>query len=301
MPPVRMTLTAAAFCVGPLEDFVAWAERASSAWLTSPLWRSLPGAAMIGAGAGRYRSAEAGQFLAHIAAWRRSHTGRARRLFSAEYCAGTDPMAAEQSVEFVADADAAVAGSPVRHWWQAELSIDALRAQPRWPDHLEALMGVLLAGPLESGYLAPALASPRDPDDEPSAGTGGWGLRVPPLDVSTNGATRLEIGGRCRGARWMVLLDDALVERAGGEEELVGLRAAGVVAASARGRWRLQVPGSPFAGWVHDGPTAAQYGAMARFLEPMTLFDDLALQRARFADNADLLDRYERRFLHELH
>lgn len=299
LKPQPLALTCVAFCSGPLNEFVEWAERQCAGLFRSPLWLPERGAATVGARASRYRAMSEERFLADLAAWRRSQQGSTPGLFAADFCGGPDPVTPVQAVEFVADDAVADASTSVRHLWQATLSLEALRAQSEDAlRHVNALIESMAAGPLESGYVAPVLPWPRDPrSPRPPATVGGWGLRVPSLDVQSNGATRFEIAGQCRGARWCVMLDEDLAAQC--DPALVAhLPDKGVLVGRSGRVHRFQVDASPFERWTRGGAVERRYRAMAAALDPITFFDDLDLQRLRFGNNADLLDRYERRFLH---
>jgi hypothetical protein len=292
----RNGVVCAAFCKGPMTAFIERATQAAAAVTSSPLWSKLPCAATIGAAETRYRATTPEQFLEQIGAWIAFNEADARQLFAFEICAGDDPFNPELGIEVIADRDAVAAGSRVRHLFELRLPIESF-APGDAAAQVELLLHVLQILPVESAYAAPATTWTRRPSvPRPDGRHTAPAFSNRAIDVHVNAATRFEIGGHCRGAYWMVMLNEVLVGAAGGSEMLNELRTAGIAVTSVANGVMLQVGESPYERAELGRSVFARYQALARALEPITLTDDLDLERARFNANPDALDRYERRF-----
>lgn len=287
----------AAFCRGPMESFVEEAVAATAAVCASPLWVELPCSGTIGASAAQYRATTPEQFLRQLGSWMRCNVPARRDLFAFELCAGDDPFNPQVSVEVVADSDAASANGLIRHLFQLRLCPDTL-ASAEAEVNLGLLLDVLQRLPIESAYVAPAVSWTRHPTvGRPDGRHYASAVYNRALDVHSNMATRFIIGGRCRGARSLVLLDQSLLDSIGGDEAMERLQAAGLSVRRFSSGVIIQVSDMPFEAVRVDTPMFARYIALAQELEAITLFDDLDLERARFNANPDALDRYERRFM----
>ena len=294
--PPHVELVCSAFCKGSLDAFVECASAVSREILASPVWADLPSVATIGASATRFQGANSESLLREVAAWREHAPAGGRECFAFQLCSG-DPFDPSQSLEVVADRDASAPRSRVRHLFELRLPLASL--QGPWGRTLgDRLLGALQQLPFESGYIAPGLACPTHPRlGRPDGRHAAPAFVDHALDVHLNAATRFVVGGRCRGARWTVLLDRTLAQQAVDSRSIDQLRAAGLRTRPLDHGLALQATENPGARALLGSDVWLRYQALALALEDITLFDDLDLERSRFAGNADALDRYERRFL----
>lgn len=280
-----------------MESFIEQAVFATATICASPLWVDRPCAGTIGASAAQFRATTPEEFLGQLGAWMRCNVPARRDLFGFALCAGDDPFNPEVSAEVVADSDAASADGLVRHLFQLRLRPDAL-APATAAVNLGLLVDVLQRLPIESGYVAPAISWTLHPTaGRPDGRHAAPAFSNLALDVHANMATRFVIGGRCRGARSLILLDQSLLDEVGGDEAIQHLQSAGLSVRPFSGGATIQVSDTPFEAVRVDTPVFARYSALAQELESITLFDDLDLERVRFNANPDALDRYERRFM----
>lgn len=121
--------------------------------------------------------------------------------------------------------------------------------------------------------------------------------RYPGYDVAVNDLVQLDIGDRVRGARWITLLGPVLTERLGGIEAIREALPADVMIHEVEHVAILRAGLVPEIGDVNRRQAIPMLRAVARVLEPVTLFDEVNLKSyfANFDD--DLLRRWERRFL----
>jgi hypothetical protein len=219
-----------------------------------------------------------------------------RNLFAFDVCAG-DPFLPDASVRVIADSGVVNPEDRTRHL--IEMRWPALEA----PDDVDGLGEELdeFATRLqcESGYCSQAISWSGSPTwGRPDARLAAMGLREYQLDIHNNDATRYEIGGRCRGARWCTLLSAKLLEQAGGMAALSECEGLGArIRATDSGGVLVFLNRWPRTRVDTRTPAIAAYRALARALEDISLFGDADLERSRFDGNPDLLDRYERRFL----
>lgn len=148
-----------------------------------------------------------------------------------------------------------------------------------------------------AGYCAPALAYADAQQTEAFERLRGLALRYPGYDVAMNDLTRMRIGRRVRGARWVTVLGPTLVGALGGPGALrsglpadVEIRQAGTATILRAGR-------TPEVGDSGACAPTPLLRAVARLLEPVTWFREtkMLLWLANFDD--ELLARWERRFL----
>ena len=293
----RYGVLCAAFCCAPMDTFVDRAIHATAAICTSPLWSALSCSGTIGASASNFRATTPSEFLGQLAAWRRCNAPEKRDLFAFQICAGDDPFNPVMSVEVVADNDAVDERSLVRHLFELRLSPESFVPHAS-AAALAQVMGVLQQLPVESAYLAPAICWTRHPAvGRPDGRHAGPAFANRSLDIHVNTATRFVIGGRCRGARWVVVLGHSLAEKTGGDETMARLRSAGLMVTALTEGVMIQISDTPFEAVVPGTPLFARYDALAQELDAIAMVDDLDLERARFNANPDALDRYEQRFI----
>jgi len=121
-------------------------------------------------------------------------------------------------------------------------------------------------------------------------------LRHPGFDLHHSAVTRYHLGRRTRGARWWTYLGPELVTAVGGTPAFATLPPEVEVAAVGTGV-AMRVKGLPRPGDVNRKDDLPPLRAMAKLIEPVTFFADEDFGRQVFADEQELLARWERRFL----
>lgn len=167
-------------------------------------------------------------------------------------------------------------------------------APPRADAVVEFVDSVASALPFDSGFATPTLYFSSSTDVKDSVDLlPGLVFRHPGLDISTTGGTAFEIGGHCRGARWLTYLGEDLVSSLGGVESIVKGAPAGTNVARIGDKIRIRAGESAEIGDVNRLDNLPLLRALAKQLEPITLFGDgtiLATLGARAKE-------WERRFL----
>ncbi|HSV58246.1 MAG TPA: type VI immunity family protein [Variovorax sp.] len=148
-----------------------------------------------------------------------------------------------------------------------------------------------------AGYCAPSLLQADAHQSEAFERIRGLALRYPGYDVAMNDLTRLRLGPRVRGARWITLLGAALLESAGGFELFRKALPVEMEMSQAGATTLIRAGRTPELGDTNRQLETPLLRAVARVLEPITLFREakMLLYLANFDE--DLLDRWERRFL----
>lgn len=130
------------------------------------------------------------------------------------------------------------------------------------------------------GYCSPALLPSDVKQSEAFVEIQRVAMAQPVFDAAMNELTQLEIGARARGARWLTFLGPTLSAQVKVPKRLESSRVGEVVVLRA-GRT----------------PEIALLREMARLLEPVTLFGEMNLLSYFANFDAELLQRWERRFL----
>jgi hypothetical protein len=161
--------------------------------------------------------------------------------------------------------------------------------------YVEVIRHVAEQVPYDSGYASPALTHPSDrPTDfvEPARK---WAFRHPGLDMPNNDGTNSGIGRKVRGAYWLTFLGPWALKQLGGAEALkkalpkeAEVHGVGVGVMIRAGRL-------PSLGDVNKGDNVPLLRAVAKVIEPVTLFGDSFLDTI-FRDE-DERARWERRHL----
>lgn len=183
-----------------------------------------------------------------------------------------------------------------RTWLQVTLPISWIEK-----DRLETLYsfarGAIALLKPEYGYCSPALLTSDAGQPAAFAQLKGLAMRHPGYDVDMNVMTCLTIGPRVRGARWITLMGPALWAALAGRSGTPVEVPAGVECREVSGiRW-LQAGALPELGDVNRGAGTPGLCAMARLLEPVTLFGEVDLLSYFAGFDEDFLRRWERRFL----
>jgi hypothetical protein len=148
-----------------------------------------------------------------------------------------------------------------------------------------------------SGYCSPGLLTSTAQEGEAFGMLKGIALRHPGYDVEMNEFTQLEIGNRVRGARWITLLGPFLAQQLGGVDAIRAALPPEVDVRESGGVVVIQAGRTPEVGDRNRKQDLPLLRAVARLLEPVTLFGegDLLSYFANFDE--DVLRRWERRFL----
>lgn len=148
-----------------------------------------------------------------------------------------------------------------------------------------------------SGYCAPSLLPGDSRQSAAYAEIRSIALRHPGYDVAINEMTQLNIGKRVRGARWVTLLGDGPLERLGGIDALRKALPPEVEVRDVAGIGMIRAGKTPELGDKNRGVDTPLLRAVARVLEPITLFGEVDLLSNFAIFDEDLLQRWERRFL----
>lgn len=113
-------------------------------------------------------------------------------------------------------------------------------------------------------------------------------------DVPDTLHTTPRLGDRSRGARWLTMLGQELVERVGGKEALASRLIDGVEVVEGKHGLLLRAGKEPEIGDVNRQQPTPLLASVARAIEPVTYFGDSALMSVLGSPEAR--DRWERRF-----
>jgi hypothetical protein len=148
-----------------------------------------------------------------------------------------------------------------------------------------------------SGYCAPALLFSTLHIEDAYSNMRGLALRHPGYDVHGNDRSRLRIGQRSRGARWITFLGPALLARLGGQDALQRQLPSPITVEDVGAGVLIRAGTAPEIGDVNRRLEVPLLRAVAKALEPVTWFGEPHLL-AYFANYDEaLLERWERRLL----
>src|SRR5262245_5773047 len=151
--------------------------------------------------------------------------------------------------------------------------------------------------PFNSGYLSPAVSWSYESDLHLARKIiGPLGLRHPGLDISFNASSSYKIDKKTRGPYWVTFLGPPLLESLGSEDELKDLKRPIAVHRLANGV-AVRAGDEPHVGDVNRNDKPTELRAVAELLEPITFFEDKAIETYLFGDNADTFQRWDRRLL----
>ena len=150
--------------------------------------------------------------------------------------------------------------------------------------------------PYDSGYASPALTYGTD-SQMPyfTEAARKWAFRHPGFDMCSNDATNTGIGRLVRGAHWLTFLGPWASKELGGEAGLRKKLPKDIEVQTVGGGVMLRAGKVPEVGDVNKSQKLPLLRAMAKVLEPVTLFDDTFLSSI-FVD-MDEVSRWERRHL----
>lgn len=154
----------------------------------------------------------------------------------------------------------------------------------------------ILVSPV-SGYCSPALQYSELHIEEAFYDIRGIAKIHPGYDVQVNEMTYLDIDKKVRGARWISFLGAELVDVLGGTEVLKQTLRQPITIESVGGGLMIRAGEFPEIGDVNRRVDTPLLKAVAKLLEPITLFGEVDLL-SYFADfDDDILRQWERRFL----
>ena len=143
----------------------------------------------------------------------------------------------------------------------------------------------------DSGLASFSYARGSDVDRVESC-IGPLALRYPGFDLASDPSMRL--GKKCRGARWLTMLSNELIEKSGGKEKIKALEKVGVEILEVKHGLVLRAGEYPEIGDVNKNIKVPLLTAVAKAIEPITYFNDIHLT-CYFGDR-EKRDRWERRF-----
>jgi hypothetical protein len=122
-----------------------------------------------------------------------------------------------------------------------------------------------------------------------------WAFRHPGFDMPNNESSTAGIAQRIRGAYWLTFLGPWALEQLGGRSALKTALPAGIDLLQVGAGTMLRVGKYPEAGDVNKGDKLPMLRALAKILEPVTLFGDALLDNLFVSE--DQRARWERRHL----
>jgi hypothetical protein len=148
----------------------------------------------------------------------------------------------------------------------------------------------------DSGYAAPALCVGKESEiDQAGAYLAPLAMKHHGYDVSTTLYSAAGLGTRSRGARWLTLLSNDLLNELGGTATLRDRLSRGVEITDTTNGIMLRAGQVPELGDTNRNETTPLLASVARVIEPVTQFGDNALLPI-FANDPERRDRWERRF-----
>lgn len=150
--------------------------------------------------------------------------------------------------------------------------------------------------PCDSGYASVSLCFGKE---SRLGKTGGYiiplALRSHGFDIPKNLSTGTSLGDRCRGARWLTMLSDELIDELGGSDLLNKKLLDGVEIISTTHGILLRAGRSPEIGDVNRNQMTPLVASVAHAIEPVTYFGDASV-RPLFGGDKEKQLRWERRF-----
>lgn len=147
------------------------------------------------------------------------------------------------------------------------------------------------------GYCAPVLLTSELHREEAFQKIRGLVIRYPGYDVQMNEMTRLDIGMRVRGARWITFLGTELTERLGGVEVLSKFLLKPIAVERLKACVMIRAGNHPEIGDINRCLDTPLLRNVAKVLEPVTLFDEVDMLSNLADFDEEFLQRWEHRFL----
>jgi hypothetical protein len=129
-----------------------------------------------------------------------------------------------------------------------------------------------------------------------------YSMRHPGYDIAENAITRLSLGMRTRGARWLTLLGPGLVEQLGGKDLLSQQITLPISLMDAGDGVLIQAGDYPEIGDVNRARGPILLPMVARLVESVTYFGDYAPLSALISpdkDEDEMIERWEKRLFKE--
>jgi Protein of unknown function (DUF3396) len=150
--------------------------------------------------------------------------------------------------------------------------------------------------PCDSGYASPALYyGMRGVYEEAARFIAPLALQHHGYDVPNNAGTAAKMGGSCRGARWLTMLSNEMVDQVGGAKRLKQQVARGVESREVPRGVVIRAGAKPEIGSVNRGQNTPLLASVAHAVERITYFGDNSILPL-FGRQIDVRDRWERRF-----
>jgi hypothetical protein len=122
----------------------------------------------------------------------------------------------------------------------------------------------------------------------------------PGFDLAENEFVSSIIGKKCRGARWLTMLSNELIEQIGGKNKLQGLVKQGIDIRTTENGVVLRAGTTPEIGNTNRNVAVPMLSAIAKVIEHVTFFEDNGLLPLLDHD-PEKRDRWERRFWENEH
>jgi len=150
--------------------------------------------------------------------------------------------------------------------------------------------------PCDSGYASVSLCFGKESRyAEAGAQITPLALRSHGFDIPNNLSTGGFLGNHCRGARWLTMLSNELINELGGNDSLTEKLLDGVEIINTTHGVVLRAGRSPEIGDVNRNQTTPLLASVAHAIEAVTYFGDPSL-RPLFGHDAEKQNRWERRF-----
>jgi hypothetical protein len=158
------------------------------------------------------------------------------------------------------------------------------------------VMGMFETLQCDSGHAGIALV-PGAPADFTEAGThiAPRLMRSHGLDIGLTMFVVNKLGDRCRGARWLTMLSDKLVDELGGRDALAGKLKEGVTVVPGAHGLLMRAGHSPEIGDMDSKQTTPLLASVAQAIEGVTRFHNKGMLQF-FNDDPEEMYRWERRF-----
>jgi hypothetical protein len=171
-------------------------------------------------------------------------------------------------------------------------------AEEQAEDFVNNLRKLATLLPYVSGYASPGLHWAELHKAQALIEARAIARRHPGYDVQDNAIGRSDINLKVRGARWLTLLGMEIVEKIGGLKTLRQNLPGPIVVEEVGPGVMIRAGRQPEKGDVNRRIDTPLLRIVARVLEPVTAFGEIALLRTDFSDQDDnLLKQWERRFL----
>jgi hypothetical protein len=268
----RDNFTVALFALGPYKNICEYVPELFELWL-----KNVPESALGWANVGMSGSAEPKPF-------RKTTLKRARNEIDPEKAKEKEQILLEilGGNEYCPDYYLSIFGSD--DWWLADNAGTVI--EMRFPSEFPSSFGfdafVELTNafadsvPYTSGYASPSLVLTHIGSSMRAAGKQLYPIlkRYPGYDVSANNLARL--GNKCRGARWLTLLGDPLVNTLTGKEAIASQLDPGIDLIPNKHGLLIRAGTEPELGDLERDEHPVLLRSVAKAIEPVTVFDEIS-------------------------